>query len=271
MSRAIIELASEYGRYGYHRITVFLQRAGWRVGKNQVERIWRREGLKAPQKQKPRGRLWLNDGSRVRLRPERANHVWAYNLVSTFTQDGRAVRMLNLIDEFTREYLAIRSRRRLSSQNVIEVLADAMIEYGIPEHIRSDNGPEFIAKIRGSGFLTRKRRPLHRTRLSLGGWLVRLVQQQVTGRVPERRDLLLTEGAPGAARAVALALQHREATLLVRLQANGTGCLADRKQPGAWKSGKPTTLPTFPHSRLRRDNYKTCRATLTISLVQNIG
>src|SRR5271168_2061413 len=112
---------------------------------------------------------------------------------------------------------------------------------------------------------------LHRTRLSLGERLLRIVQQQVTGRVPERRDLLLTEGAPGAGRAVAGALQHREATLLVRLQAAGTGCLADGKQPGAWKSGKPTTLPTFPHPRLRRENYKTCRATLTISLVQKIG
>jgi transposase InsO family protein len=116
------------------------------VGKDRVERIWRREGLKVPQKQKPRGRLWLNDGSCVRLHPERANHVWAYDFVSTFTQDGRRVRMLNLIDEFTRECLAIRPRRRLNRQNVIEVLADAMIEHGIPEHIRSDNGPEFMAK-----------------------------------------------------------------------------------------------------------------------------
>ncbi len=146
MTRAIVGLASQYGRYGYRRITVFLQRAGWRVGKDRVERIWRREGLKVPQKQKPRGRLWLNDGSCVRLRPEWPNHVWAYDFVSTFTQDGRTVRMLNLIDEFTRECLAIRPRRRLNSQNVIEVLADAMIEHGIPEHIRSDNGPEFMAK-----------------------------------------------------------------------------------------------------------------------------
>ena len=117
----------------------------------------------------------------------------------------------------------------------------------------------------------RRKDTLHRTRLSLGERLLRIVQQQVTGRVPERRDLLLTEGTPGAGRAVARALQHREATLLVRLQAAGTGCLADRKQQGAWKGGKPTTLPTFPHPRLRRDNYKTCRATLTISLVQKIG
>lgn len=126
--------------------TVSLREAGWRVGKDRVERIWRREGLKVPQKQKPRGRLWLNDGSCVRLRPERPNHVWSYDFVSTYTHDGRTVRMLNLIDEFTRKCLAIHPRRRLNSRNVIEVVANAMIEHGIPEHIRSDNGPEFVAR-----------------------------------------------------------------------------------------------------------------------------
>ena len=146
LTRAIIALASQYGRYGYRRITAVLREAGWRVSKDRVERIWRREGLKVPQKQKPRGRLWLNDGSCVRLRPERPNHVWSYDFVSNYTHDGRTVRMLNLIDEFTRECLAIQPRRRLNSRNVIEVVANAMIEHGIPEHIRSDNGPEFVAK-----------------------------------------------------------------------------------------------------------------------------
>jgi transposase InsO family protein len=116
------------------------------VGKDRVERIWRREGLKVPKKQKPRGRLWLNDGSCVRLRPERPNHVWSYDFVSAVTHDGRTVRMLNLIDEYTRECLAIHVRRRIGSRHVIEVLAEAMIERGIPEHIRSDNGPEFVAR-----------------------------------------------------------------------------------------------------------------------------
>ena len=122
-----------------------MREAGWNVGKDRVERIWRREGLKVPQKQKPRGRLWLNDGSCVRLRPEHPNHVWSYDFVSTFTHDGRTVRMLNLIDEYTRECLAIHVRRRINSSNLIDVLADAMIEHGIPEYIRSDNGPEFVA------------------------------------------------------------------------------------------------------------------------------
>ena len=105
LTQSIIALASQYGRYGYRRITALLQRAGVKVGKDRVERIWRREGLKVPQKQKSRGRLWLNDGSCVRLRPERPNHVWSYDFVSAKTQDGRTVRMLNLIDEYTREWL----------------------------------------------------------------------------------------------------------------------------------------------------------------------
>ena len=146
LTRAILALASQYGRYGYRRITALLRAAGWQVSKDRVERIWRREGLKVPQKQKPRGRLWLNDGSCVRLRPERPNHVWSYDFVSAYTHDGRTVRMLNVIDEYSRKCLAIRPRRRLNSRHVIEVVADAMLEHGIPEHIRSDNGPEFVAK-----------------------------------------------------------------------------------------------------------------------------
>jgi putative transposase len=116
------------------------------VGKDRVERIWRREGLKVPQKQKPRGRLWLNDGSCVRLRPERRNHVWSYDFVSARTHDGRSVRLLNLIDEHTRESLLVRAERRWSSARVISALADVMVMKGVPEHLRSDNGPEFVAK-----------------------------------------------------------------------------------------------------------------------------
>jgi len=115
------------------------------VGKDRVQRILRREGLKVPQKQRPRGRLWLNDGSCIRLRPERANHVWSYDFVSGKTHDGRTLRMLTLIDEYTRECLAIGVARRLGRYEVIEALADVMLFRGIPEHIRSDNGPEFVA------------------------------------------------------------------------------------------------------------------------------
>jgi putative transposase len=142
----IIELARQYGRYGYRRITALLRDAGWVVNKKRVARIWRNEGLKVPQRQPKRSRLWLNDGSCIRLRPERPNHVWAYDFVEDLTHDGRKIRMLNIVDEFTREALAIRVARRLNSSDVIDVLSDLFIMRGVPGHIRSDNGPEFIAK-----------------------------------------------------------------------------------------------------------------------------
>ncbi len=142
----IIALATQYGRYGYRRITALLQEAGWTVNVKRVERIWRREGLKVPQKQPKKGRLWLNDGSCVRLRPEYRDHVWSYDFVEARTHDGRKFRMLNIIDEFTRECLAIRIDRKLNSISVIDALTDLFILRGVPTHIRSDNGPEFIAK-----------------------------------------------------------------------------------------------------------------------------
>ena len=95
----IIALASEYGRYGYRRITALLRREGWRVNHKRVERLWRREGLKVPQKQPKRGRLWLNDGSCVRLRPIHKDHVWSYDFVHDRTHDGRAYRTLTVIDK----------------------------------------------------------------------------------------------------------------------------------------------------------------------------
>ena len=146
LSEAIVELAREFGRYGYRRITALLQHRGWRVNHKRVERIWRREGLKVPSKQPKRGRLWLNDGSCIRLRPERPDHVWAYDFVSERTRDGRTVRLLTVIDEYTRECLAIRTERRIRSIDVIATLADLMVTRGVPEHIRSDNGPEFTSR-----------------------------------------------------------------------------------------------------------------------------
>ena len=147
LTQAILALAAEYGRYGYRRITEMLRRAGWSVGVDRVQRIWRREGLKVPLKQKPRGRLWLNDGSCIRLRPEHRNHVWSYDFVEAQTRDGRKLRLMTLIDEFSRECLAIRVARRINGMAVLETMADAMIVHGVPEHIRSDNGPEMTAKI----------------------------------------------------------------------------------------------------------------------------
>ena len=135
----IVALASQYGRYGYRRITALLREAGWAVNVKRVERIWRREGLKVPAKQPKKGRLWLNDGSCIRLRPERPNHVWSYDFVESRTHDGRKFRMLNVIDEFTRECLAIRIDRKLNSTAVIDVLTDLFILRGVPAHVRSDN------------------------------------------------------------------------------------------------------------------------------------
>ncbi len=161
----IIELAKRYGRYGYRRITALLRDAGWSVNRKRVERIWRREGLKVPQRQPKRGRLWLADGSCVRLRPERANHVWAYDFVEDRTRGGRKFRMLCVVDEFTREALAIRVARKLSSSDVIDVLADLFIAHGTPTHIRSDQGPEFIADaVKTWIAVSGRRRPTSRRR-----------------------------------------------------------------------------------------------------------
>lgn len=142
----IIELARLYGRYGYRRIHALLAHAGWDISLSVVGRIWRREGLKVPQKQPKRRRLWLNDGSCIRLRPERAGHVWSYDFVEDMTQNGRKYRMLNIVDEFSRECLAMVPQRRFRSDDVLAVLADLFVEHGPPEHVRSDNGPEFAAK-----------------------------------------------------------------------------------------------------------------------------
>jgi len=147
LTERITALAVDFGRYGYRRITVLLKNEGWQVNHKRVERIWRQEGLKVPKRHRKRRRLWLNDGSCIRLRPTHRNHVWSYDFVADRTTDGRKVRMLNIIDEFTRECLAIRVDRHIEAIDVIETLKDLFITRGLPEYIRSDNGPEFIAEI----------------------------------------------------------------------------------------------------------------------------
>jgi putative transposase len=144
---SIIRLASQYGRYGYRMITGLLGQEGWQVSRSRVERIWKLEGLKVPQKQPKRGRLWLADGSCIRLRSQRRNHVWSWDFVMDRTDDGRPIKMLTLIDEFTKEALAIYPARRIRAADVIDIFADVMIERGVPELIRSDNGPEMVAKM----------------------------------------------------------------------------------------------------------------------------
>ncbi len=145
MRTRIIALAKEYGRYGYRAVTDLLRREGWDVGKDRAYTIWRQEGLHVPQKQPKRGRLWLANSSCVRKRPERLNHVWSYDFVADRT-DGRPFRILNILDEYTRECLTSVVARRIRSQDVPLILADLFLSRGIPTHIRSDNGPEFIAR-----------------------------------------------------------------------------------------------------------------------------
>lgn len=146
LTTAIIDLAEQYGRYGYRRVTALLRQHGWRVNSKRVQGIWRQEGLKVPSRQPKRGRLWLNDGSCLRLRPAHKDHVWAYDFVLDRTSNGKAFRMLTVVDEYTRECLAIRVERKLSSTQVLETLTELFLRRGLPAHICSDNGPEFCAE-----------------------------------------------------------------------------------------------------------------------------
>jgi len=143
----IVELATEYGRYGYRRITGMLVNQGWRVNQKRVAWLWRREGLKVPSRQPKRRRLGLNDGSCVRLRPEYKDHVWSHDFMEDRTADGRAFRLLNIVDEYTRECLSTDVGRRLTSEDVLYRLTDLFVRRGVPEHLRSESASEFTAKV----------------------------------------------------------------------------------------------------------------------------
>lgn len=146
LRRDIIRLAGTYGRYGYKRITALLRAEGWIVNHKRVERIWREEGLKVPKKHPKKGRLYLNDGSCIRLRPCWKNHVWSYDFVADRLSSGRKIRMLTVLDEYSRKSLAIRVDYKLKANDVLDVLSDLFITEGLPDYIRSDNGSEFTAK-----------------------------------------------------------------------------------------------------------------------------
>jgi putative transposase len=143
----MIRLSNRFGRYGYRRITAMLQAEGWRVNHKRVERLWREESLKIPKKQPKRARIYLNDGSCIRLRPFYPNHVWSYDFVADTLVGGIGIRMLTVIDEFTRECLCIRVAHRLTSDDVLECLSELFVKHGTPSFIRSDNGSEFTATI----------------------------------------------------------------------------------------------------------------------------
>lgn len=186
LTEDIIALARQYGRYGYRRVTALLREAGWHVSFKRVERIWKLEGLKVPQKQPKRGKLWLNDGSCIRLRPEYPGHVWSYDFVEGRTHDGRKFRILSIIDEASRECLALPVARRLRSEDVLAALAELFATRGPPAHIRSDNGPgaagvrstiyrKCCPAMAGEGWCEH---PLHHARQPLGEWLLRVLQRQ---------------------------------------------------------------------------------------------
>lgn len=150
----IVSLACQYGRYGYRRVMVLLKNEGWRVNHKRVERLWRQEALKVPRRQPKRSRLWLNDGSCIRLRPLYPNHVWSYDSVADRTTDGKPIRMLNIIDEYTRECLAIHIGRQIKAPDVLCQLSELFVLRGAPDCLRSDNGSEFTAEM-ARGWLQR--------------------------------------------------------------------------------------------------------------------
>jgi transposase InsO family protein len=156
----IVALAREHPRYGYRRIAALLRREGWSVNRKRVHRLWRREGLKVPQVQRKRRRLGASENGCTRRRAERPNHVWSYDFVMDQTADGRRLKILPVVDEYTRECLTIEVERSMTAEDVVSTLEYLFEVRGVPEHIRSDNGPEFIAEAvkgwlarRGSGAL----------------------------------------------------------------------------------------------------------------------
>ena len=216
LTAAIVELANQFGRYGYRRITALLRHRGWHVNHKRVERIWRREGLKVPAKQPKRGRLWFNDGSCVRLRPAWKDHVWAYDFVHLRLHDGTGIRLLTVIDEYSRECLAIRAARSIRSADVIEALAELMVTRGVPDHIRSDNGPEFTARAVREWEPGRSASSLDRR-----GRTACEFQRQVEGRAAGQGGLLYVAGGACADGALQADLQPDQTTQLSGLPAAG--------------------------------------------------
>ena len=206
----MVELVRQYGRYGYRRIAALLRDAGWQVNDKRIERLWRREGLKVPMKQPKKGRLWLNDGSCLRLRPEYRDHVWSYDFVHHRTDDGKVFRTLNILDEHSRECLAIRVRRKLNSTDIIDALTDLFILRGVPAFIRSDNGPEFVAQA-------------VRDWITVGERLLRKFQCPLQGRTAKWRGILFPEGGTNRHRRMEEARQHQETAQCSGLPPTGPG------------------------------------------------
>jgi transposase InsO family protein len=141
----MLRLSQRHPRYGYRRIGAMLRKEGWRVNLKRVHRLWRAEGLKVPRKQRKRRRLGSSDNSCIRKKAVKKNHVWSYDFVMDRTEDGRPLKILTVVDEYTRECLALHVGRKVKSDDVIGILLWLFFERGTPEYIRSDNGPEFVA------------------------------------------------------------------------------------------------------------------------------
>ena len=142
----MLELVRERPRYGYRFITALLKREGWNVNRKRVYRLWRQEGLQVPKKQRKKRRLGTAAGGCTRRRAEHKDHVWAWDFVFDRTANGRSIKWLSIVDEHTRECLALEVNRRMTSEDVLDVLRDLFVIRGVPKCIRSDNGPEFIAQ-----------------------------------------------------------------------------------------------------------------------------
>lgn len=141
----MIRLAKMYGRYGYRKVTELLRIEGWVVNHKKIERLWCEEGLQLPQRHKKRKRLYHNNHSIIRLRPQYPNHIWSIDFVHDKLSNGRSYKMLTVLDEYTRQGLCVAVRTRMGASEVLEELYPLLLKHGKPEYIRSDNGPEFIA------------------------------------------------------------------------------------------------------------------------------
>jgi transposase InsO family protein len=181
------------------------------VNVKRVARIWRQEGLKVPQRQPKRNRLWLTAGSCIRFRPEYPNHVWAYDFITDRTHDGRAFRLLTNVDEFTRECLAVVVARKLTADDVLATLTDLFITRGCPGHLRSDNGPEFCAKIVREWLAWLEVRTLFiKPGSPWGNGYSESFNEKLRDELLDREIFYIhAAGGPGLDQGLAAALQHR--------------------------------------------------------------
>ena len=143
------ELALRKPRYGYRMIAILLREEGFKVNRKRVHRLWRREGLKVPQKQRKRRRLGKDassDHACHRMKALKMNQVWSFDFCQDRTDDGRALKLFSVIDEFTRRSLVIEVRRHITGNDVVKILKRMVEVHGAPEHIRCDNGPEFVSR-----------------------------------------------------------------------------------------------------------------------------